>query len=46
MFKDSIMKPTKLCLKGGLEVERGNGKEYNRRGELVQGIIYTHMELL
>jgi hypothetical protein len=43
MFKGSIMKPTKFCLKKG-----GGGKrewEDNGGGGLVQSTLYTCMEL-
>jgi hypothetical protein len=39
--EDSLMKPTKHCLKKG----EGRGKwEHNGGGELVQSTLYTHME--
>jgi hypothetical protein len=43
MFEDSIMKPTKHCLKK--REEREGRWEYNGGGELVQGTLYPSMEL-
>jgi hypothetical protein len=42
-YEDSTMKPTKHYLKEGKE-EEGEW-EYNRRGELIQGILYAYVEL-
>jgi hypothetical protein len=43
-YEDSIMKPTKHCLKHG-GMKRGE-LEYNGGGKLVQSIPYVCMELL
>jgi hypothetical protein len=37
-YEDSVMKPTKYCLKRGRQ-------KYNGGGELVQGTLYECMEL-
>jgi hypothetical protein len=42
-YEDSIMKPTKHSLKEGEEKE--GQWEYNGGDELVQGMLYTCMEL-
>jgi hypothetical protein len=41
-YGDSIMKPTKVCLKG--EEEGKEEWEYNGRGELVQLALYMCMK--